>query len=340
MFDERTKQAIIFLENICDYPAYLSQMDCASNFLNYLKEKKKYTPNSKVRITKQLVYDIMDADRGIPGKKDESGELKKCESLFALHGEGKPNKEIVENTWKTIYRKYPAKGIRSTILDVKFVFEILDIAEDIWIGCFDKPSREKPEPQKQSKPPEDPAKALKQKKQDKIYSQLNLEKEAEHLFMLNRNKEATKKFEEALSLADSPDSKFSIYSSMAAKMTGGKKYAEALRFLYRGTAYLQSFPVYGKPVLDNLFMDYSIVKNPGERITARSLFHNIQSALFLLKYIPKEETTRQERCHRAGYTTPTLGTHSAPVAGTHSAPPSGRHSAPVVGTHAAPPAGT
>ncbi|OQA04372.1 MAG: ABC-2 family transporter protein [Planctomycetes bacterium ADurb.Bin401] len=45
-------------------------------------------------------------------------------------------------------------------------------------------------------------------------------------------------------------------------------------------------------------------------------------------------------CHRAGYTTPTLGTHSAPVAGTHSAPPSGRHSAPVVGTHAAPPAGT
>jgi hypothetical protein len=294
MLDEQTKQAISFLDSIYTFTIDATKVDYAMDVLSFLNENKKYTPHSRVLISQQLVYDILNAEIGL-GKEEKKSGLGKDTSFFNMDGEGKPKEDIVERTWKKIYDKYPGKGIYSAILNEKFTFEIIETGVDVWLECLDEP-----EPKKEPTVPEDPVKAFERQERDKdFFVQMDLEAEAANLFMLNKNEEAMAKFEEALSLAGSQGMIFDTYLHMAAKMVGRKKYAEALLFVYRGIIYSQSFLSSGKPMLkgreNDLFMDFPIIQDDGESITSYSIFREIESAIFLLERIPEEEATMPER---------------------------------------------
>jgi len=300
MLDERTKQAISFLDSIHNYAADATKVDCALHILDFLNKNRKYTPYSRVLISKQLVYNILDAEVGIAREREEARGSQKCTSIFDSEGEGRPRADIVEKTWQRIYERYPAKGIYSMMLNEKLICEIIEIAADILIERFDNPSKEEPKPKKEPVPPEDPVEAFKEQERERVLRiRSNLEDEAEQLFMLNKNEEAMEKFEEALNFADEPYSIYGTYLNMAARMTRRNKLGEAIQFLYRGITYLQSFVVSGKPMMENreddLLMDFPIIKDNGESITSYSLFNEIQSAIFLLEYIPEEEATMPER---------------------------------------------
>jgi len=72
MLDERTKQAISFMDSIYSYAIDATKVDCALHILDFLNENKKYTPHSRVLISKQLIYNVLDAEVGITREKDLS----------------------------------------------------------------------------------------------------------------------------------------------------------------------------------------------------------------------------------------------------------------------------
>lgn len=295
MLDERTKQAISFLDSIYNFAIDATKVDFASEILGFLDRNKKYTPYSRVLVSKQLVYDILNAEIGLGKEENQAAGSRKDTSIFNLDGQGKPQEDIVARTWKKIKDKYPCKGIYSVMLNEKFTAEIIETGVDVWMERLDEPK-----PKKEPAHPEDPVKKLEWQESHKdFFAQLDLETEAENLFMLNKNEEAMAKFEEALSLAVSSGMIFDTYLHMAAKMAGRKKHAEALLFLHRGIVYSQSFLASGKPMLkdreNDLFMDFPIVRDDGKSITSYSIFGEIESAIFLLERIPEEEATMPER---------------------------------------------
>jgi|GEM_PF-6261298 len=299
MLDERTKQAISFMDSIYSYAIDATKVDCALHILDFLNENKKYTPHSRVLISKQLIYNVLDAEVGITREKEQAGELKNGTSIFDSEGEGKPRADIVEKTWQRICEKYPAKGIYSTILDERFTFEIIETGVDILIERFDKPaSEEEPKSKKEPVLPEDPVKAFEREEENKnLFARFDLEDEAENLFRMNRDEEAIAKVEEAINLTDNPYIIFDIHFRISMLMAELHKHEEAILWLHRGISYSNSFLVSGEPILDrgeNYLMDLLIVRDDGKTNSSYSIFQQIKQAIELLELIPEEEATMLE----------------------------------------------
>lgn len=290
MLDEKTKQAISFLDSIYEFSINAEEIDYAIDVFNLLCSAKKYTPHSKVFLSPQLIYDILDVELVVRKQHREAKELGKLPELFGIQewtGET-PKEEIVKRTWKKIYRKYSEKDICSVVLDKKFILEVLDTSIDVYLEHLEEPHTEETDTS-----PEYHANIIEQFKTALAVS--DLIREAEKLLKLNRDRIAMRKIEEALALNRNHYTVFDIHLRIAEAMEKRKDYHEAIHQLYLGISYSEPFFVYGKPThRDNDFPIF-IEMDDGKIVNSEYVFQQIKEAIALMERIPVEESTVPER---------------------------------------------
>jgi len=284
MLDKQIYEAMSFLDTIYSFTINAEELEFASEILGFLIRNKKYTPNFRVLISKQLIYDILDAEIGFAKESEQEGQEKNT-AIFDLDKQGKPPDYLVDNTWKQIYNKYICNGIYKVILNEQFISNVIETGIDVWLNG--------PEPKKEALNSKDSTKKVDKQQSPK---DLSLEVGSEILFTI---KHEDKKTTEELILTTNPHKIFDKYLIMAMEMTIQKKYAEALQLLHQGVAYLQTFFSSGEPVLKDVdngwCIDFLIRRDDGETMSSYPIFNEIDYIISVLESIPEEEATMQER---------------------------------------------
>ena len=291
MLDEKTKEAIKFIETIYDFSINAKKTDFVNKVFNLLCSNKKYTPYAKVFLSPQLINDILNAEDVFINQQIEPMGMEELSELFEVDSDYETmlDEDIVKRTWKKIYKKYSEKDIGSITLDGKFICEVIDTEEDAIIEQLEEkyPPNEPPSSGNYTK--------IHERSEKVLAVEDDLLKEAENLFELNKDAEAMTKIEEALALSKNRDLIFNLHFKVADLMVKSKNYHEAIHQMYLGISHFKSCFIYGRPV--NKYGDYPLFIEMGDRVFVNIwyIFKEIKNVIARMENIPEKETTAPER---------------------------------------------
>jgi hypothetical protein len=295
MLDEKTKQAIQFLENFYGSINDTEKTDKSLKILRILKDKNRYTAGSLVPVLRELIYDILDAQ--IIFRKrcvEEINERRRKESRLCPPSSDKeePDEKVVEETYKDIRKKYAVKHTRKVKLCPKFISEVLEIEDDIStqvfmeeldknFACQDTQER-------------DSSSEVSSKTYDMfepIFSGFNNIKHAETLLKDGKGKEAIFEIDMALKRIICPHNIFDMRLKLSHRLSELKEYGESMRQIYLGLLKFKPALLHGKPVKGNSVAYLHLETADGERIGCQWLFNQIKDAVSQMGKIPENVGT-------------------------------------------------
>jgi len=298
MLDRKTEKAMQFLKEYYVSFHNAEKMVHASKVLDVLIKEKDYTTDSRYPVSKQLIYDIMDAQITVNKRYAEEREKRMvaAEKIpLGYTGEELPEEKAVEAVCKKAQRKYKAKESVGVRLCPEFISAVIDmkdaVSTEFHLGQLEA----------NFKAGADEAEGLFPRISSEmrdifepIFSGLSSIEEADRFLQVNRQKEAIWYLKFTLDRIGHPGNMFDMRLKFSNILVKAGEYEETIRQIYKGLLKFKPAMLYGKPDTRTTGTYLVVETTDGERIGCEQLFEQIQEAVSLINKIPKKELGSDE----------------------------------------------